>query len=169
MSNTLQKRFPQIKKLQKPLLEIARKKGTPLYVFDKTEAQKNIRDLKTAFKKEKVNLNIFFAIKSNYYPGLLRTVVEEGEGLDASSQRELKLAVKAGAKKIIYTGPAKQKKDFELILKHADKITVNLESFRELKLLGEMAAKSRKKIRCGLRVVTKSQHGWTKFGLPLKD
>src|SRR3989338_10257682 len=100
MIKTFQKRFPQIKKLQKPLLEIAHKNGTPLYVFDKTEAQKNIRDLKSAFKKEKVNLNIFFAIKSNYYHGLLKTVVEEGEGLDAYSERELKLALKAGAKKI---------------------------------------------------------------------
>ena len=126
MIKTFQKRFPQIKKLQKPLLEIAHKNGTPLYVFDKTEAQKNIRDLKSAFKKEKVNLNIFFAIKSNYYHGLLKTVVEEGEGLDASSEPELKLALKAGAKKIIYTGPAKQKQDFELILKHASKISVNL-------------------------------------------
>lgn len=165
----LQKRFPKIKKLQKSLLKIARKNGTPLYVFDKAEAQKNIRDLKSAFKKEKVDLKIFFAIKSNYYSGLLKTIVQEGEGLDASSERELNLALKAGAKKIIYTGPAKQEKDFKLILQNAEKITVNLESFRELKLLGIMAEKAKKIIRCGLRVVTKSQEGWTKFGLPLKD
>lgn len=169
MIKTLKKRFPKIKQLQKPLLEIAHKNGTPLYIFDKTEGQKNLRDLKSAFKKEKVNLNIFFAIKSNYYSGLLKTVVKEGEGLDASSERELKLALKAGAKKIIYTGPAKEKKDFELILKHASKITVNLESSRELKLLGTMAQKAKKMVRCGLRIITKSQDGWVKFGLPLKD
>lgn len=165
----MRKRFPKIKKLQKPLLKIAHKNGTPLYIFDKAEAQKNIRDLKSAFKKEKVNLNIFFAIKSNYYSGMLKTVVEEGEGLDASSQRELKLALNAGAQKIIYTGPAKEQKDFELILKHASKITVNLESFRELKLLGTMAQKAKIKVHCGLRIITKSQDGWVKFGLPLKD
>lgn len=157
-------------KNKKPFfLELAKKKETPLYIFDKTEIQKNIKRFKTAFKKEGVNINIFYATKSNYYLGILKTVVKEGENLDVSSQRELKLALKAGSKRIIYTGPAKTEKDFELILKHYKKITVNLESLRELKLLAEMAKKRNITIQCGLRVYTSMQAGWTKFGMPMEE
>ncbi|MFH1533549.1 MAG: alanine racemase [Nitrospirota bacterium] len=161
-------RLEKIKSLKAKLLKIADKEGTPLYIYDSEEARANVRSFKNAFKKEGVDVKIFFATKSNYYPGLLRTVVEEGEGIDVSSRRELKLAIAAGAKEIIYTGPAKTQKDFELILKHHSKITVNLESFRELELLAKMAKAKKVVVRCGLRVITKMQAGWTKFGLPLE-
>ncbi|MBU1018505.1 MAG: alanine racemase [Patescibacteria group bacterium] len=150
-------------------LRIVKQSKTPLYIFDKKEAQKNIRSFKNAFKKYGVDLSIFFATKSNYYPGLLRTVVSEGENIDVSSRRELKLALKAGSKRIIYTGPAKTRDDFELILKHHSKVTVNLESLRELELMAKMAREKKVTMRCGVRIYTKMQSGWTKFGIPLSD
>ncbi|MFH0837810.1 MAG: alanine racemase, partial [Patescibacteria group bacterium] len=70
-------------------------------------------------------------------------------------------------KKIIYTGPAKTEKDFELILDNYKKITVNLESEREMELLAKMAAKRKIVARCGVRIVTAMQAGWTKFGIPI--
>ena len=165
------KRFPEkvqkIKSLHSTFLKIAKSKKTPLYIFDTKEAEQNLNTFLKAFKKEKTDIKVFYAIKTNSYIGLLKTIVKNGEGLDASSPRELKLALKAGAKRIIYTGPAKQEDDFKLILKHHKKITINLESVRELKLLSKLASKEKKQVRCGLRVVTKSQDGWTKFGLPL--
>ena len=150
-------------------LKIAQTKGAPLYLFDKTEIQKNIRRFKQAFIKEGVNIDIFYATKSNYYPGILKTVVEEGENIDVSSQRELKFAIKSGAKRIIYTGPVKTKEDFELILKHYKKVTINLESLRELKLIAALSSEQKVIVRCGVRVHTKMQSGWTKFGIPLNE
>lgn len=162
-----EKYFQKIKKLRSVFQKIAETRGTPLFVFDKNEVKKNLKQFIGEFEKNKVDINIFYAIKSNYYIKLLETVVQNGGNLDASSKRELELAIKAGAKKIIYTGPAKTEKDFELILKHYSKITVNLESKREVKLLAEMAAKRNIIMRCGARVYTKMQKGWTKFGMPL--
>ncbi|MDD5074652.1 MAG: alanine racemase, partial [Candidatus Peribacteraceae bacterium] len=133
------------------------------------EVEKNFRAFRDAFATEKLPLEIFYAMKSNYYGGMLRTVIAEGGGIDASSHRELELALAAGARKIIYTGPAKSEADFELILRHADSIAVNLESRRELKLLSSMAAKKKLAVRCGVRVVTGQQKGWSKFGIALKD
>ncbi len=162
-------RIALIKKQKENFLKIAKKSNGPLYLFDKREVQNNVQQFKSAFKNVGINIDIFYATKSNYYPGILKTVVDEGENLDVSSQRELKLALKAGAKRIIYTGPAKTKEDFELILKHHKKITVNLESLRELRLLAQMAEKKKCTIRCGVRMYTKMQSGWTKFGIPLED
>ncbi|MCF7917533.1 alanine racemase [Candidatus Gracilibacteria bacterium] len=163
------KRLALIKKQKDAFLKIAQQSKTPLYLFDKTEIQKNLKTFKNAFRNEGIDINVFYAVKSNYYHGLLKTVVKEGENLDVSSQRELKLALKAGAKQIIYTGPAKTKEDFELILKHHEKINVNLESLRELRLLAEMAEKKKVIMRCGVRIYTRMQNGWTKFGIPMEE
>lgn len=160
--------FKRIKEL-KPTLEKIAKKETPIYVYEANEVKKNIKEFLGAFKKQNIDLTLFYAIKSNSYLGILKTVVKEGGNLDASSQRELKLALSAGAKKIIYTGPAKTEKDFELILKNHEKITVNLETVRELKVLAKMASAKKITMRCGVRVYTKSQAQWTKFGTPLED
>lgn len=150
-------------------LQIAKKTGEPFYLFDKKLARNNIETFKNEFKKNRLPIEIYYAIKANYYPGLLRTVVEEGGHLDASSDREFLLALRAKPKKIVFTGPGKRRTDFELIIKNSHITNVNLESFRELRELGTMAKQKRKTIRCGLRVVTSQQDGWTKFGLPLEN
>lgn len=167
MINTNSNKIDKLRKLKDQLILVAKEKKEPLFIYDKEEVRQNIRDFKRAFSENSVNVKIFYATKSNPYLGLMKTVVAEGEFLDVSSQRELKLALQAGARKIIYTGPAKTEQDFNLILQHHEKITVNLESFRELKLLNEIAEKTGVTMRCGLRVLTGSQKGWTKFGMPL--
>ncbi|MFH1012291.1 MAG: alanine racemase [Candidatus Peregrinibacteria bacterium] len=158
-----------LKQFKPLLLRAAKTAGTPLYVFDVKGMRNNLQAFKRAFKKHGVDIHIFFAVKSNYYLGLLKTVVQEGEGLDVSSQRELKLALRAKAKEIVYTGPAKTEADFKLILKHHSKIRVNLESIRELELLAKMAKAKKVRVRCGLRISTALQNDWTKFGLPLNQ
>lgn len=165
----LKERFNKVEKIRSKLLKIAESQGTPIYIFDKNEVLKNLRSFKNAFNKNGLDINIFYAVKSNYYLGLLKTIVKESSYLDVSSPRELKLALKAGAKKIIYTGPAKKEEDFELLSKYHSKVIINLESFRELKILGKIAEKNKVKIKCGLRIITANQIGWTKFGMPLSS
>jgi diaminopimelate decarboxylase len=159
--------FTKLEKIKADLQNFSAAGQTPCYVFDKEEVQKNYRAFVSGFKNNGLEIKPFYATKSNYYIGILKTVVEEGGGIDVSSQRELKLALKAKAKEIIYTGPAKTKKDFELILKHHSKITINLETLRELRLLSDMAVKAKITIKCGVRIYTVNQSGWTKFGIPI--
>lgn len=164
-----QTKFSKIEKLRNRFLEIGEKSSTPLYLYDAEEVQTNLRTFKNAFAKSGLQPRIFYAIKSNPYLDLLKTVVEAGDFLDASSQRELELALEAKAEKIIYTGPAKTKEDFELIVQHSEKITVNFDNFREIQLLNEVAEQKAKKMRCGVRVYTGIQKGWSKFGIPLDE
>ena len=163
----LEERVLKISKLRQRFLEIAEKKGTPCYVYDEEETKKNLQRFQAAFQRQNLNARIFYAVKSNPYPGLLKTVVSEGHGLDVSSQRELKLALAANSKHIIYTGPAKTEDDFLGILPHRDRITIHLESLRELHLLSEIARSKKVRMRCGVRICASAQTGWTKFGIPL--
>lgn len=162
-------RLPRVPALRERLLRIPKVPGEPLYVYDAEETRANVRAFREAFAAEGLPVRICYAIKSNCYAGLLKTVADDGEHLDASSRRELALALQAGARGIVYTGPAKTEGDFADILRHHERITVNLESERELRLLSRMAAEQGVKVRCGLRVHTGGQRGWTKFGLPLAE
>lgn len=160
-------KISKIRKSRLRFIALARKNSTPLYLYDAVEVKVNLTRFKQAFAKSGLPVKIFYAIKSNPYPDLLKTIVNEGACLDASSQRELKLALAAKAKQIIYTGPAKTTEAFRLILRHRKKITVNLDSFRELELLAKLAQQRKVVVRCGVRVHTAQQQGWTKFGIAL--
>jgi diaminopimelate decarboxylase len=168
-SPAIQYYFDKLERIHSSLKEIASNGKTPLYVFDKKEVQKNYRTFVSTFKGKGLDIKPFYATKSNYYIGILKTVAEEGGGIDVASQRELKMAIEANAKQIVYTGPSKTRNDFELITQHCSKITVNLESLRELYLLSEIAIRDGKTVKCGVRIYTVNQSGWIKFGIPIND
>ena len=169
MKVDLERKIPAISRLRPGLLALARDRPTPLYAYDPREVKANLARFRRAYQAAGVEVRVAYAVKSNPYPGLLSTVVAAGEGLDASSPRELRLALAAGAKRIIFTGPAKSRDDLELALRHRQRVLVDLESVRELKALGELAAARGCTVRCGLRVTTRHQRAWSKFGIPAQE
>ena len=52
---------------------------------------------------------------------------------EVSSFFELKLALKLKAKKIIFNGPGKTKKELNLAISNSDKVLINVDSLGELK------------------------------------
>ena len=166
--DSITQRFPDIERLRPIMRAIAQDHPTPLYVYDSDEVRKNYRAFVAAFQAQHIPMDVYYATKSNPYIGVLRTVVEEGGGLDISSPRELALALEAKAKRIIFTGPAKSEADFRAILPLADRIMVNLESLRELRLLSRIASEAGQTIRCGVRVCCRHQQHWKKFGIALE-
>ena len=165
----LEQRADDVAQLRPHLTSLAQETATPLYVFDRLEAARNLDHFKRAFAAAGVEVQPFYAVKSNPYLGLLRSVVEAGGGLDVSSQRELRLALRARAQRIVYTGPGKRSDDLELVLRHRRRVVPHLESLREMQKLGELAAGRCQEIRCGLRLVTRHQSKWKKFGIPLDE
>jgi diaminopimelate decarboxylase len=149
-------------------LEIAQREGTPLYIFDGQEALTSYASMVNSFKTEGQELSVFYAVKSNPYPGLLRTLVAQGCGLDVSSERELDLALSAGAKKIVYTGPAKTEDALRKVIDFPGEFAINLDSFEELRRTNDVAREKGARVMCGIRVCTRDQQGWSKFGIPLQ-
>ncbi|OGY54756.1 MAG: hypothetical protein A2951_02015 [Candidatus Buchananbacteria bacterium RIFCSPLOWO2_01_FULL_56_15] len=159
-----------VTKNRRSILSIARAHATPFYLFDRQSLDANISRFIAAFARLAPKQNIFYAMKSNPYVPVLKTVVRHGLGLDVSSGTELQLAVNAGAKRIVFNGPGKTAAELGLALKHRSKVTVNLDSFAELKTLGSLAAARKQKIRAGVRLVSTTSHGaWNKFGVPLEQ
>jgi diaminopimelate decarboxylase len=165
----LEQRLPRLERLRPALRALAREHGTPCYVYDAAEARQNLERFAQAFAAAGIAARIFYAIKSNPYPGLLRTIATAGHGLDAASSRELRSALDAGARQIVFTGPAKSRRDYDLLLDHHDRVTVHLDSPREIEELGQLAAARGVAMRCAMRIHTPHQGGWRKFGVPLSE
>src|SRR3989338_4672256 len=78
-----------IETLRPKLMELAAAHGTPLYVYEPERVRQNLRTFRDGFAHENVPMSIFYAVKSNSYPGLLRTVAEEAAGVGGSRTRGL--------------------------------------------------------------------------------
>ena len=151
------------------LLNLAQKYPTPFYVFDKSALKDAVDSFTSAFNVQIPNFKAYYAMKVNHHPLVVKTVIERGMGIDASSGREVSIALKLGARDILFTGPAKAQEELELALSHSNKIIVNIDSFSELRKLATLAFSRKIKVRAGVRIFTKEHGAWSKFGIPLKD
>ncbi|MDE2590537.1 MAG: alanine racemase, partial [Patescibacteria group bacterium] len=164
--------IPLVKKFinrKEEFLQVAQTFQTPCYILDAKELQQSIRSFDKAFRKEIPGILVYYAMKTNDNPYLLKTISKHGWGLDVSSVREFDLAQKSGCKDLIYTGPAKTKKDLEYVLKKDPNIIIQIDSFGELERLGEVTKKLNKPVKAGVRISTASHKKWSKFGIPIKD
>ncbi len=82
---------------RKQLLELARRYGTPLFVYDADLVRERYRDLYRFIPYPK--LEIHYALKANYQIGILEALRDEGCGIDAVSPAEVELALKLGFRK----------------------------------------------------------------------
>ncbi len=148
------------------LLDIAESRSTPCFVLDEEALDRSLESFSHVFRSIP-DLDTYYAVKVNDHPHVLQTIVKYGYGLDVSSERELRLALKAEAKKIIYTGPAKSREGLSLALDHASRVILHLDSFRELELLAEITSIRKQTITAGVRITSAS--AWNKFGIPLNE
>lgn len=146
---------------------LARKYGTPLYVYDFNEIQKNFIALKEAFAARKSL--VCFAIKASSNLSILKFLSDLGSGFDCVSIGELRRALYIGAKsyKIIFSGVGKQDGELEFALK-SDILLINLESEAEMLRLEQIAQKRNKPARISIRVnpnVDAKTHPYISTGL----
>lgn len=154
---------------RKEFTGLAEQHGSPLYVLEPAVLRDRARAFVSAFAAELPDVSVFYAVKSNSFPLVLRTLVEEGLGLDVSSGLELQIALECGAKEIVFSGPGKTDDELRLALDHADRVIVLMDSPGEMARLERLAAGCRTTIRTGLRLTTNPRGLWRKFGVPLTD
>jgi len=149
-------------------LNLAELHGAPLYAFDRAALTSRGREFMAAFRNRFPTAQPCYAIKSNSYPDLARTLVGEGFGLDASSGLELQTALDVGAEVIIFSGPGKIDDELAMALDHSERVILMLDSPTELRRIEEMAAARKQTITCGARLTTVESGIWRKFGTPLE-
>lgn len=107
------------------LLELSKKYGTPLYVYDGEKIIEKYNTFKNAFKVK--NLKIHYAAKALTNIAILKLFKELGAGLDCVSIQEIKLGLTAGfkPKDIIYTPNGVSIDEYKEAIKEGVKITVD--------------------------------------------
>ncbi|MEW6078370.1 MAG: alanine racemase [Thermodesulfobacteriota bacterium] len=146
-------------------LRLFRENGRPLYVLEPDVLTRQADRFKKAFQPVLPETGFYFAVKSNNHPGVARTLLESGFGLDVSSGLELRMALDLGADNIVFSGPGKTADELKLAVDNAGRVTVLIDSFGELQRLEPIAAAANTTVRAGVRLTTNPSGLWRKFGI----
>ncbi|MCH7992372.1 MAG: hypothetical protein IIC35_08145 [Gemmatimonadetes bacterium] len=100
------------------LCAIARKAGTPTYVYSGTAIRDNYRSYDTALAS--LSHEIHYAVKANSSLGVLALLAREGAGFDIVSGGELFRVLQAGGspEKVVFSGVGKSAAEIALALLH---------------------------------------------------
>lgn len=123
------------------LSKIAKKHGTPTYVYSKDRILEKLDQLVSAFT---LPLQVHYALKANSFRPLLKMLAAKGCGVDVVSGGEIKRALETGflPSKVIFSGVAKNEEEIEFALKKKI-FAFNVESPQELERIGKLASKSK--------------------------
>lgn len=134
-----------------PVEDLAKKFGTPLYVYSKATFTRHFEAFDSAFS----NLPHLtcYSVKANSNLCVLRLLASLGAGMDIVSGGELHRALKAGVapEKIVYSGVGKRPEEIRQAL-DAGILMFNVESREELRAISAIAAESSRTARISLRI-----------------
>ncbi|WP_250003709.1 alanine racemase [Actinoplanes sp. M2I2] len=97
------------------------------YVYDTATLRARVAAVRQSLP---VPASLLYAVKANGHPAVLDTLARECDGLEVASGGELALALRAGARRIVFGGPAKT--DAELTAALDAGAQINAESVHEL-------------------------------------
>ena len=131
--------------------KLAKKFGTPSYIYSYNKLKENITNFQDHFKQFKPM--ICFSVKSNSNLKLLNLIGQFGLGADVVSKGELLKALKAKIKpnNIVFSGVGKTTDELKFAI--SKKIfLINAESENEILEIERIAKKNKKKINIGIRL-----------------
>jgi diaminopimelate decarboxylase len=119
--------------------QLAEQFGTPLYVYSQNRIQSNYRRLVEAYRSHYPNFQVYYAVKANNNPAIVKILGEEGAGADASCIPEILIAESAGisSEKILYSGVYNANRDLKYAVEN--NVRLNLEDLSQLDRLASFS------------------------------
>ncbi|HUJ49578.1 MAG TPA: diaminopimelate decarboxylase [Bryobacteraceae bacterium] len=150
-----------------PLADIARREGTPCYVYSGGKILERFEAYHQAFGA--VPHQVCYAVKANGNLAILKLLAHAGAGFDIVSGGELFRVLKAGGDpaRVIFSGVGKTAQEIDYALEHNIR-SFNCESEPELALIDSLAARRQAQPRIAVRVnpdVDASTHPYISTGL----
>lgn len=130
---------------------IAKDVGTPFYLYSYKTLTDHFNKIKKAFTE--IDPIICFAMKANDNMAVVKSLVDQGAGLDIVSGGELQKArkVKADPKKVVFASVGKTEEEITLAIKTGI-LLFNVESVAELVEINRIARKMKKTVQVALRI-----------------
>src|ERR1700683_1535494 len=160
------------------LRELARRFGTPFYVYSARTLRRHFRVFDEAFAG--TDHLICYAMKALSNLSILKMFASMGSGFDIVSVGELMRCLRASAdpRKIVFSGVGKTDEEIAAALEH-NILMINVESRPELHRVSEVAGRMKKRAPVSLRVNPdldpgthphiSTGHRDSKFGIPLSQ
>lgn len=153
------------------------KHPTPFFIFSEQRIIDNFKSLDRSFKKYYPQTKIYYSLKTNFEPQILKTLRSLGSLGEAASGLEVKIAQKAGfnTKSLILDGPVWSERDIKYCLEKEIE-TFNVDSLEMLEKVNQIAKKLKTTARISFRIypkvkmsILKSFIGEfiAKFGIPI--
>ncbi len=137
---------------QHNLGKLARKHGTPLYIYDADQILERLALFQQALGNR--DHLVCYAVKANSALAILKLLADHGAGFDIVSGGELQRVLTAAPEaigRVVFSGVGKTAEEIDLAL-DSQILAFNVESEAELGLLASRAAKKKRKARFALRV-----------------
>ncbi|MCX8639416.1 diaminopimelate decarboxylase [Gilliamella sp. B3172] len=134
------------------LEELARKYPTPFYVFSEKEIDRNVQEIKEAFKAHP-KTKIFYASKTCSVMGVLKAIKDAGIYAEANSMFEVRKCLDIGfpGSQIVFNGVVKKPVDLEFAIQN-DLYIINVDSLYELDIIDEISRRLKKVANVCVRV-----------------
>lgn len=150
-----------------PLNEIAKRFGTPCYVYSRAALESALDEF--LVELEGIDAQVCYAVKANSNLAVLNVFARRGAGFDIVSAGELQRALAAGAdpRKIVFSGVGKTREEMVFALQTGI-LCFNIESAPELERLNEVAGSLGVRAPISLRVnpnVDAKTHPYISTGL----
>ncbi len=162
-----------------PLSQLAKRYGTPLYVYSASTIRQRYQQFDEAFTG--CDHTVCYSVKANSNLTILRLLASLGAGFDVVSGGELHRVLHASRKsgrQVVFSGVGKQSEEIDLALRSGI-LLFNVESLSELQLLRARATHLRTTARFAVRVnpdVDAQTHPYIstglhehKFGVPMRE
>jgi ornithine decarboxylase len=151
--------FPEAKAL-------AEAHGTPLLVCDLKRIEDNYKRLKALLRR----FELYYAVKSNPHPKILKRLANLGSRFDVASKNEIMMCMQAGATpdRIIYANPVKPN-DYIKFSNENHVRTFTFDNPNELEKMAKYAPGSDVILRIAVRDTGSTCKFSTKFGASEKD
>jgi len=159
-----------------PLSAVSYRLGTPFYVYSRKRIESNFGSIRRALAG--TDHLVCYSLKANSNPTLLRLLAKKGCGADVVSGGELETALRVGIppERTVYAGVGKTDPEIEAAVR-AGLLSINVESFEELRIIDATARRLKRKANVSIRVnpvVDARTHPYvatglreSKFGVPI--
>lgn len=162
----------------KDVILLARKFGTPFFLFDEAKIEENYSVLKSSFSSSYKNLRIDYSVKTNCELGILKIIKSLGSNLEISSIHELEVAKRAGfdPRQMIWDTPVKKEEEINLMLDYKVH-AFYLDSLDDVKRVQMVAAQKKISTKIVLRLnpgfpwvfSDPAERFLKKFGIPKEE
>lgn len=144
--------------------DLAQEHGSPLFIYSAARMRQSLAAIRAATLNR---ADLFFSIKANPHPAVVKVFHEAGAGAEIASGAEYEAARRAGVPpdRIVFAGPGKSSEELShVIARGIDEIHV--EAFDELERLAHIATEQQTRVSISIRInpVESAQGGSMRMG-----